>query len=41
MPDSITPVGTQNKYDPMQGINMLSVVLGIQRQQQELQVGGA
>ena len=38
MPDSITPVGTQNKYDPMQGINMLSGVLGIQQQQQQLQI---
>jgi len=37
MPDSITPVGTQNKYDPMQGINMLSGVLGIQHQQVGLQ----
>jgi hypothetical protein len=46
MPDNITPVGTQKNYDPMQGINMLSGVLGIQQQrlglqqqQQQLQIG--
>ena len=40
MPDMISPVGTMIKPpDPMQGINTLSGIYGIQQQRQQLQTG--